>query len=138
VSHHPLESISAYADGELSAEASRAVESHLAVCTECARELTLIRAMGGAMKASLDVPPAATSWHRVHRSITRPFGWLLLVAGGSVWAVLALVEWFRAGAPTAAWLASTAMGVGLALLAVGIGYEQYRAWKDEPYKHIER
>jgi hypothetical protein len=36
------------------------------------------------------------------------------------------------------WLSSTAVGVGVVLIGVGIGYEQYRAWKDEPYKHIER
>lgn len=138
MSDHPLERISAYADGELDAESARAVEAHLAVCTECARELSLIRAMGGAMKASLERPPAESTWSRVHRSVTRPAGWLLVLGGVAVWTGLALVEWFRAGTPTLEWLATTAAGVGLALLGAGIAYEQYRAWKDEPYRHVER
>ncbi len=42
---HPLESISAYADGELTEHEEKHVEAHLAECTECARELALIKAM---------------------------------------------------------------------------------------------
>lgn len=135
---HSLERLSAYADGELSREDARRVEAHLAVCTECARELSLIRAVGDAMKATLEAPAPETSWHRVHRSLTRPMGWLLLVGGGAALVFLAVIEWFRAGTPSVTWLASTAAGVGLTLLAIGIGYEQYRAWKDEPYKNVER
>jgi anti-sigma factor RsiW len=135
---HPLERISAYADGEVSAEEARRVEAHLAICTECTRELALIRALGGAMKSSLRERPRRSAWSRVHRSITTPVGWLLFVAGVSVWGALALIEWFQAGELSVRWLSSTAVGVGVVLIGVGIGYEQYRAWKDEPYKHIER
>ena len=64
MTNHPLERISAYADGELTQEEERSVEAHLSVCTECSRELALIRALGGAMKASLAKPkeePSAES-----------------------------------------------------------------------------
>ena len=138
MSNHPLERISAYADGELDAEEARGVEAHLAACTECSRELALIRALGGAMKVSLAERQHASLWGRVHRSITRPIGWMLFVGGISAWVMLGLIEWFRAGDLGVRWLATTAVGLGLGLMVAGIGYEQYRAWKDEPYRHIER
>ena len=138
MSTHPLERISAYADGELDANEARGVEAHLAVCTECTRELALIRTLGGAMKASLEAPPNGSVWMRVHRRVTTPIGWLLFVGGFATWTVLALIEWFQAGSLSVRWLATTGIGVGVVLLGAGIGYEQYRAWKTEPYKNVER
>jgi anti-sigma factor RsiW len=138
MNNHPLERISAYADGELTAEEERGVEAHLALCTECSRELALIRALSGAMKASLADRPNGSVWGRVHRSLTRPIGWLLFAGGVTTWAVLGLVRWFQAGELGVRWLATTGIGVGLVLIGAGIGYEQYRAWRDEPYRHIQR
>src|SRR5690606_24802742 len=107
-------------------------------CTECSRELALIRALGGAMKASLAERPYGSIWARVHRSITRPVGWLLLVGGMGTWVVLGLIRWFQAGELGVRWLATSGIGLGFGMLVAGIGYEQYRAWRDEPYRHIER
>lgn len=137
MNQHPLEWISAYADGELPAERRAQVEAHLDGCTECVRELALIRAMGGAMKQTLQEPVDRSVWGRVHRSITRPIAWLLVIAGVAVWAGLAAYEWFRAGELSLAWLSTTAVVIGIALLVVGIGYEQYSDWKREPYKDVE-
>jgi anti-sigma factor RsiW len=137
MSGHPLEALSAYADGELSTEEARRVESHLERCTECARELALIRTMGGAMRTLEPRRGRASAWEGVHRRITRPLGWVLLVVGVTLWTALALVSWFRQ-ALTPEWLAVTAVGVGLAMLAIGIAYEQYREWRDSPYKDVER
>lgn len=138
MSPHPTERLDAFADGELPPDEVREVERHLQSCTECARELTLIRELGGAMRESMSQAPDRSIWGRVHRRITRPVGWLLAVAGVVVLAALAVAEWVREGAPTAEWLATTAVAVGLALLAVGVAYEQYREWKESPYKDIER
>lgn len=138
MNEHPVERLSAYADGELPAEEARRVEQHLRGCTECARELTLIRTMGGAMRSIAAEPPRRSVWDAVHRRITRPIGWLLFVAGVIVLGVLALIEWFREGAFDLEWFATTAVGVGLALLVVGIGYEQYQEWKTSPYKDIQQ
>jgi anti-sigma factor RsiW len=136
---HPREAISAYADGELTAEEEERVEAHLAHCTECARELALIRSMGEAMvlgARSTTTPPGI--WRHVHRRITQPIGWLLVSAGVVIWIALAIIEWFRSSSLTPAWLATTAVGIGLALIAVAVGYEQLREWRDSPYKDIER
>ncbi len=134
---HPEELLSAYADGELPPEEGRRVEAHLQRCTECARELAMIRTLGGAMRAMRPPQRRESVWEGVHRRITRPVGWLLLLAGLILWAVLALIGWFRQEL-TLEWLAATAIGVGLLMLAIGIAYEQYREWQGSPYKDIER
>jgi anti-sigma factor RsiW len=135
---HPREELSAYADGELSPGDARRVEEHLRRCTECSREVTLYGTMGGAMRESYTRRSrSAGIWEGVHRRITRPVGWILLVVGVVLWAGLALVSWLRQEL-TLEWLAGSAVLVGLVLLAAGIGYEQYREWKESPYKRIER
>jgi len=139
MTRHPLESISAYADGELPAHERAAVEHHLADCTECTRELALIRSMGEAMLNETQrarVPERL--WTRVHRRITQPLGWLLVVAGVAVWMALGLTEWLRAGELTWVWLATTAIGIGAALLMTGIAFAQYQEWRNSPYREIDR
>lgn len=137
MNEHPLEAISAYADGELSGAERERVERHLAGCTECARELALIRSMGDAMARQRETE-TRDMWPGVHRRITQPIGWILVAAGVVVWIALALTEWFRQGTITPEWLASTAIGIGVALLAVGVGHQQYREWRESPYKDVER
>jgi anti-sigma factor RsiW len=135
---HPLEKIGAWADGELSTEEARAVEAHLRTCTECTRELALIRALGGEMKAMAAEQPDRSVWRGVNRRITRPLGWLLVVAGVVIWCALAALEWSRARELTAEWLSTSALVIGGALLLVSVGYEQYREWKDSPYKDVQQ
>ena len=135
MTRHLTEELSRYADGELSAEETRLVEAHLRDCTECMRELALIRSMGEAMR-NIE-PRKAGMWQRVHRRIARPIGWTLILAGFLVWVILAVIAWFRETL-TIEWLSSTAVGTGLLILLISISYEQYREWKDSPYKHIER
>jgi anti-sigma factor RsiW len=134
---HPQELLSAYADGELAPAEALRVEEHLATCTECARELAINRTLGGAMRSTETDRPGGGIWEGVHRRITQPVGWMLILSGVAVWVGLAVVAWFRE-AMTWEWLLVTAMGVGFLLLLVGIGHEQYREWKTSPYKDIER
>jgi hypothetical protein len=137
MNRHPREELHAYADGELPAQEARRVEAHLRGCTECARELALIQSMGEAMKSSYSRRPPAGIWDGVHRRITRPVGWLLILVGTMIWVGLALVSWLRQEL-TLEWLAGSALVIGFVLLAVGIGYEQYREWKDSPYRNLRR
>ena len=134
---HERERLTAYADGELDPGAAAEVERHLAGCTECARELALVRRLKGAMR---DMQLNATDrevWKGVHRRITRPAGWLLIIAGAAVWVVLAAIQWFRQEL-TLEWLAASAVITGLLLLLLSIGYEQYRHWKSDRYKDVEQ
>ena len=138
MTEHPVEQISAYADGELASREAAKLEAHLNACTECARELALIRSIGSAMQQLRDQPTGYSMWSRVERRLALPLGWILLVAGVAVWVVLGVMEWFRAGELSLEWLATTAMGIGLALLLVGVGMQQYREWRTSPYKDLQR
>jgi anti-sigma factor RsiW len=140
MNHHPHELLSAYADGELHGDEAQRVRQHLAACTECARELSIIRAMGGALQTlgtGRDDTPHAGVWTGVHRNITRPFGWVLLAGGVLLWTALAIYAWARQDF-TWEWLAVSAMLVGLAMLMIGIAHEQYTEWRSSPYRDIER
>jgi anti-sigma factor RsiW len=134
---HPREQLTAYADGELDRSAAAEVEEHLTRCTECARELAIVRSLKGAMKDMQSSGRERDLWSGVHRRLTAPAGWLLIAAGVAVWIVLAAVEWFRQEL-TIEWLAASALLIGLALLLIAVGHEQYRQWKSERYKDVER
>jgi anti-sigma factor RsiW len=139
MSRHPTELISAYADGELTGDDEMLVRTHLAECSECARDLALIKSIGEAMMHSgRSTRVERSMWAAVHQRIVQPVGWLLFVAGVTVWVALALFEWFSRGALTLGWLATTAIIIGLALIAVGVIYQQYTEWRDTPYKDVDR
>lgn len=134
---HPREELSAFLDGELEPEIAADVERHLYMCTECSRELAIMRGLGGAMRTTTSRQGNRSVWDVVHRRITRPVGWLLLLAGLAIWAGLAAVAWWRAEL-TLEWISATGVAAGLILLLLGIGYEQYSDWKATRYKDVER
>ena len=139
MSRHPTELISAYADGELAPEEATRVRAHLAECSECTRDLALIRSIAEAMmETSKGRRVERSMWAAVHRRIVQPIGWLLFVAGVTVWIALAVFEWFSRGLLTLTWLATTAVIIGLTLVMVAVVFEQYREWRDTPYKDVER
>ena len=135
---HPRDLLGAYADGELQPTETARVAGHLTTCTECARELALIRSMGGAMRAMAGSTRPRGVWATVHRRISRPIGWLLVIVGVAAWSALAALEWFRSRELTLEWLAGSAIGIGIGLVAIGVAYEQYREWKETRYKDIDR
>lgn len=134
---HPRERLTAYADRELDAAGAAEVERHLATCTECARELAVVRNLKGAMRAMHHGTTQKDLWSGIHRRLTRPAGWILIVAGLAVWIVLAAIRWFQEDL-TLEWAAGTALLTGVIVLLVGIGHEQYRLWKSERYKDVDQ
>jgi anti-sigma factor RsiW len=134
---HPRARLSAYCDGELAPDDAAEVERHLAGCTECGRELALMRELGGVMRTMSGNTVGRSVWSGVHRQLTRPIGWVLLLAGATVWVALLVAEWLRAEL-TLGWAAATAMVVGVLLLLVGIGHEQLREWQETRYRDVEQ
>ncbi|HEX7705544.1 MAG TPA: zf-HC2 domain-containing protein [Thermoanaerobaculia bacterium] len=135
---HPREQLSAYADGELDRVTTAEVDRHLETCTECARELSIVRKLKGAMQDMQISRSEKDLWSGVHRRLTAPVGWLLIVAGTVMWAALAVVRWAQTAELTPEWLGGSALLIGLVLLLVAITHQQYRAWKTERYKDVDK
>jgi anti-sigma factor RsiW len=135
---HPREQLSAYADGELDRTTAAEVDRHLETCTECARELSIVRKLKGAMQDMQNSRSEQDLWSGVHRRLTAPVGWLLIVAGTVMWAALAVVRWAQTAELTPEWLGGSALLIGLVLLLVAITHQQYRAWKTERYKDVDK
>jgi len=89
------------------------------------------------MRATESGPERPSVWSGVDRRINRPLGWILVIAGVAIWSGLAVGAWLRESI-TLEWAAVTAIVVGLVMLGVGIGIEQYREWKRSPYRELER
>jgi hypothetical protein len=138
MNRHPHELLGPYADGELGAEEMATVAAHLTMCTECARDVALIRSMGGAMRQMVNDAPPRGIWDRVHRRIARPLAWLLIGAGAVIWGALVVVQVYRSRELTWEYASFSALFVGGVLLAIGIAYEQYREWRETRYRNVNR
>ena len=136
MSPHPREKLSTYADGELDRAGAAEIDEHLRTCTECARELMLLRNLKGAFEI-MQSSTETDVWAAIHRRLTKPAAWLLIVAGVAVWVVLGAIRWFQSEL-TIEWLAGTALITGFLLLFIAIGSEQYRMRKNERYKDVEQ
>jgi anti-sigma factor RsiW len=137
MSVHPRQQLSAYLDGELPAGDAADVERHLRDCTECSRELAIMKDLGGAMRTMSNQYRDRGVWEGVHRRLTRPVGWLLILAGAAVWLWLLVSRWLREEL-TLEWAAATGVAVGLVLLLISLGYEQYRDWRETRYKDVHQ
>jgi anti-sigma factor RsiW len=129
-----------YLDGELSPEERRKVEARLESSTELRRELALFRSLhedlsGIRLKAG---PLGRSIWGAVHRRLTRPVGWLLVVLGATAWTVHAAYVFLTA--PTPAWekLATSAIVIGILLLFASVIHERWRELATDPYRDVER
>lgn len=128
-----------YIDGELTMQESARVEAHLAICTECSREVAIFRALKTEMRGLASEAPSASSvWVGVRRRVVRPLGWFFLISGAVAWIAMALYAFLTA--PGAFWekLAAGSIWIGLILLLLMVGMERYQDWKTDPYREIER
>jgi anti-sigma factor RsiW len=137
--HLTPETLMGHLDGELTPEADRGVAAHLAECAECRREYTVFQQMKeDLMMARNRDAPDRSVWDAVNARITRPVGWILLVAGLVVWSGWAV--WLFITSPTRLFekLTIGAVVVGLACLLASVAWERYRDWRTDPYRKIER
>lgn len=144
---HPVEhrELMRLLDGELSDGERRRVEEHLAACTECRREVAVYRSIGEDLASGDGVGHGrgragvgGSTWDAVHRRITRPTGWILLVAGAVCW--LAWGVWSYVTPPGVAIekLATGALVIGLVILFASVACERWRDRKTDPYRDVER
>ena len=137
VSH---ETLMRYLDEEMPADERRRVETHLSGCTECRRKVTMHAEIKESLAAASggERDAGGSMWTRVHRRLTQPLGWGLLVAGGALWSGWAAYLFVTSGAHLVEKLAIGGVVVGLLLLLVAVGVERYRDWQTDPYREVQR
>ncbi len=134
------EDLMRYLDGELSPEERARVDAELATSTELQREVAIFRALKEDFQ-ELSFHPATyrkSIWDRVNDRVTRPVGWLLIIAGLAVW--MTYGAYIFATSPSDPWekLATGAVAIGILMLFASVIWERYREWDRDPYKDVHR
>ncbi|MEZ4417340.1 MAG: hypothetical protein R3E10_16420 [Gemmatimonadota bacterium] len=129
-----------YLDGELSPEEAVRIEGELASSTELQRDIALFQAMKADLQ-QLSFDPQlldGSVWERVHRRLTRPIGWMLILLGAVVW--ISYGTWMYSRSSIALWekMATGGVVLGIVLLFATVLYERYRHWQVDPYKDVYR
>lgn len=128
-----------YLDGELPPEARRRVESALDGSTELRRELELFRALKEDLTGlSFSTGPRNGVWDRVSRRLTRPVGWIFLVAGATLWTGYGAYVFATSPSALVEKLAAGGVVIGILLLLASVIGEQYHAWVNDPYRDVQR
>lgn len=136
----PHETLMRYLDGELPPAERERVAQLLEGSTELQREVAIFRAMQRDLAdLSFDPPRADDSvWSSVNRRIARPIGWLLVIVGVVVWGLYS--AWVFVTTPGEPYrkLTAGAIVIGAVILFAGVGWEQFRAWRTDPYRDVHR
>jgi len=136
-----------YLDNELSDEARRRFEQHVAGCPECARELKEFKRLKTLTDEVTLVEPEdriwQDYWNGIYNRIERGVGWIifsvaaiLLTIYGGFRAIEEMIKdpevevLFKAGL--------LALLVGLAILFVSVLRERIYFWKKDRYKDVRR
>ena len=133
------ETLMRYLDGEVPPDERARVEAALADSTELQRDVAVF----GSMKQDLQSMAFSLStddsvWGAVHRRLTRPLGWLLVMAGFSVWVAYGSYLYLMSAIDPWEKLATSAIGMGIMLLFGSVIYERYREWLTDPYRDVIR
>ena len=134
------EDLMRYLDGELSPEERVRVDAVLATSTELQREVAIYRALKTDFQ-ELSFHPATyrkSVWDRVNARLTRPVGWILLVAGVAAW--MTYGAYVFATSPVDPWekLMTGAVAIGILILFASVIWERYREWDKDPYRDVHR
>jgi anti-sigma factor RsiW len=134
------ETMMRYLDGELAPEERREFEVRLEASTELQRELALYRTLhedlsGIRIRGN---GPNRSVWTSVHRRLTRPVGWILIVLGVLAWLSHAGYVFMTAPTPTWEKLATSAVVIGVLLLFASVIHERWQELATDPYRYVER
>jgi hypothetical protein len=129
-----------YLDGELTPEERTRVDGALAASTELQREVAIYRALKADFQ-ELSFHPAVrytSVWDRVNARVTRPIGWLLVIAGTLAW--MSYGVYVFATSPSDPWekLATGAVAIGILILFASVIWERYQEWLRDPYRDVHR
>lgn len=134
------ERLMAYLDGELAPVERAEVEALLARHTEAQRDLVLFRQVHEDLSGIRLRTRATRSsvWDRVHRRLSRPLGWILVITGTVAWLAYGTWMYFSSTIPTWEKLMTGAVVIGMLTLFTSVTHERYREWLTDPYRDVER
>lgn len=129
-----------YLDGELTPSERREVEARLERSTELQRELAVYRTLHGDLSAIRirERGMHRSVWGAVHRRLSRPIGWLLIVLGMLAWTGFTSYEFVTSQTPTWEKMATSAVIIGILLLFASVIHERWQELATDPYRDIER
>lgn len=132
------EELMRFLDDELVPDDRARIERELAVSTELQRELARYRRMRAELRSlGADVSTPGL-WGAVHRKLTRPLGWTLLIAGSAVWTAWAFWLYFNSEEDLILKLGTGAVVIGVSLLLGVTLQERWVEWKTDPYRDIDK
>ena len=134
------EELMRYLDGELSPEDRARVDAELVGSTELQREVAIFRALKSDFQ-ELSFHPGTyrtSVWDQVNMRLTRPIGWVSVIAGVIVW--LTYGAYLFATSPANPWekLATGAIAIGILMLLASVIWERLREWSTDPYRDVHR
>lgn len=134
------EDLMRFLDGEMSPDEHARVSAALQASSELAREVAIYRAMKGGFQ-ELSFHPGTyrqSVWDSVNQRLTRPLGWIFLIAGAVAWT--AYGAWVFAVSPIDPWqkLSAAAVAIGTLVLLASVIWERYREWLTDPYRDVQR
>ena len=134
------EDVMRYLDGEASPEVRERIQREVETSTELNREVTIFKHLRDELR-QLDLPGAINGrsvWANVEQRLSRPLGWLLILAGSAIWLgygtyayVTSPIDWWEK-------TATGAIVIGIMLLLASVILEQYRQWLIDPYRDVQR
>ena len=130
-----------FLDGELPPEDRARVESALATDTELAREMAIFQGMKTSLGELSFGAPARRGdsvWDGVNRRLTRPTGWVLLLAGLAVWSLYGAYVFATGPSEPVEKLATGAVVIGTLLLLASVIWERWREYAHDPYRDVQR
>ncbi len=136
VSH---ENLMRYLDGEAAPEERERIDAALAGSTELQRDLVVFRTMKHDLQAmTFGLDNDKSVWGAVHRRITRPLGWIMLIAGFVTWGLYGSYLYFSSAIEAWEKLATSAIGLGILFLFGTVIYERRKEWLTDPYRNVYR
>jgi len=132
------EDLMRFLDDELAPEDRARVERELAVSTELQRDLARFRQMRAELRSLGADVPAPGLWGAIHRKLTRPLGWTLLIAGSALWTVWGFWLYFTSREDLVLKLGTGAVVIGVVLLLGVAVQERWAEWKTDPYRDIHK
>jgi hypothetical protein len=130
-------------DGEITPEDRKELESHLAGCDECRRELEELGSLAE-LVGEIELPKPSEEdmmkyWPSVYARIERGMGWWLVIIGAVIWIGYGIYVFVTD--PTVEALTKCLVAlpvVGVVMLLVSVIRERYHVSRTERYKEVQR